>query len=427
MRILLSTIGSHGDVHPFIAIGKALRRRGHDVALLVQPLYRKLTLDAGLEHIPLGDEVIDLSIIAENPRMMDPWRGPPTIVRELILPETPKIFNTVERELTHGGFDALVTHHIAFGAAWAAEKHGVPCAAVGLAPLVWMSRHEPLIGTPITPADPPRWLYRTTHRLIRPMLRKLYDKPINAVRAEFRLPPVRDAFLAETHAGDVTLGLWSTHFRGPLADDPPNSHICGFSWFDAHKDHDHLTPDVESFLNEGEPPILFTLGSTAVFVAGPFYEAAAEACRRLGRRGLLLIGRAEHAPKHLPPGVRTFTYAPHSIVMPRAAANVIHGGVGTTAQALRAGRPMIVVPFAHDQFDNAARAVRLGVSRTVKRSRLSADTMEAALRAVLDSPDVASRARTLGAKIAAEDGAVRAAEIVEQTFAQRRTPEPAAA
>lgn len=419
MRILLATIGSHGDVHPFLAVGSALRARGHEVAMLVQPLYARQVIDAGLEHIPLGDRAVDLDIIAQNPRMMDGVRGSPAIIRELILPEAPRIFHAVAAALDHHRFDLVLTHHICFGAAWACERKNVPCASACLSPLAWASRHEPLIGTPVSRPDPPRWRYRAAYPLIPTVTRWLYDPAMNRVRRELGLPRRRNVFLDEARGGALSFALWSPHFRGPLPDDPPRGRICGFTWFDSHRDHDHLAPEIERFLAEGEPPILFTLGSTAVYVAGGFYEAAARACERLGQRGLLLTGGKLAPPKNLPPGVRAFAYAPHSVVMPRARINVIHGGIGTTAQALRAGRPVVVVPFAHDQFDNAARAVRLGVARTLRRSKVNADRLEMTLRGLLDDPGASARAEVLGSLLAAEDGAVTAARALEELHAGR--------
>jgi UDP:flavonoid glycosyltransferase YjiC (YdhE family) len=155
-------------------------------------------------------------------------------------------------------------------------------------------------------------------------------------------------------------------------------------------------------------------------VAGPFYEASAGACRILGRRGLLLTGRPEYAPRELPPGVGAFTYAPYTAVLPRGCATVHHGGIGTTAQAMRAGRPTVIVPFAHDQFDNAARAWRLGVSETLARKRLSAVSMSAALRKILDDPAYAARAATLGQRIASDDGDEIAAARLEELVQRKR-------
>ncbi len=131
-------------------------------------------------------------------------------------------------------------------------------------------------------------------------------------------------------------------------------------------------PELLRFLDAGEPPIVFTLGSAAVWIADDFYAVSIAAARALGRRALLLAGEnAADIRAHAPDGIGVFDYAPHSAVMPRAGVIVHQGGVGTTAQALRAGRPMLVVPFGQDQPDNARRVVGLGVARTIPEGRLS--------------------------------------------------------
>jgi UDP:flavonoid glycosyltransferase YjiC (YdhE family) len=247
----------------------------------------------------------------------------------------------------------------------------------------------------------------------------LYDGPMNAQRMRLGLSGGRNWLTRDVKAAPVLLGLWSRYFRGPMPDDPVSGRICGFVWHDRHREQEHASDEIERFLDEGEPPVIFTLGSTAVHVAGRFYEAAAQACRLIGRRGLLLTGKREYAPRSLPGGpsaVRAFTYAPYSEVLHRGCATVHHGGIGTTAQALRGGRPTVIVPFAHDQFDNAARVRRLGVSETVSRRRLSGDSLAAALRRVLDDPRVVKRASLLGAQVD-EDGAETAADLLERMCA----------
>src|SRR5262249_40322391 len=153
--------------------------------------------------------------------------------------------------------------------------------------------------------------------------------------------------------------------------------------------HEHPAADLERFLAKGEPPILFSLGTAAVHVADGFYHEAAEACRILGRRGMLLIANTDLKFEKLPKGVETFTDIPFSHVMPRGAASVHHGGIGTTGQAMAAGRPTVVVPHAHDQYDNAARVKRLGISETLRRGKLTAERLAGALRSVLDDASCA--------------------------------------
>ena len=198
-----------------------------------------------------------------------------------------------------------------------------------------------------------------------------------------------------------------------MPDDPPNGVICGFPWFDgaATREPD---PGLESFLAAGEPPIVFSLGSSAVHVPGSFYEEAAEACRQLGRRGILLCSTADAGPAGLSDSVRAFGYVPFSRVLPRGCASVIHGGVGTMAQALRAGRPTVVVPFAHDQFNNALRVEALGLGAKVSRKRAAASGLASTLKRVLEDPDVQSRCRRMGDLLEREVGAAQAADRLER-------------
>ena len=170
-----------------------------------------------------------------------------------------------------------------------------------------------------------------------------------------------------------------------------------------------MPPELARFLDAGPPPLVITLGSSAVVDAGPFYEHSVAAAKRLGRRAALLVGKnPRNRPASLPEGIVAFAYAPYSELFPRAAAIVHQGGIGTTAQAMRSGRPMLVMPYAHDQPDNAERVRRLGVARTIARQRYTPARAAAELRHLLDNPVYRQRASAVGRKIQQEDG-VRAA------------------
>lgn len=420
MRALLIPIGSHGDVHPFIAIGRALARRGHEVTVMTNPYFDALVRDAGLRPRAIGERQDLQEAIQATPDSMHRLRGAMAILREMMLPLVPDMLARVDEAIRELRPDVAVIHPIALGAHWVCEKHGVPWAMATLAPCSWMSRHEPLIAIkhPWRPENPPLWWSRMWLAGGRMMLARAVDPGLNRIRASMGLPPERGQFEKAMRGGMINLALWSSAFRAPVKDDPPNSLVCGFPWHDRHREGEAPAEDLERFLNDGEPPIVFTLGTAAVHLSGRFYHDAVEACRTLSRRGLLLVGKPEYAPRDLPPSVRAFTYAPFSTLLPRAAATVHHGGIGTTAQGLRSGRPTVVVPMAHDQFDNAARVSRLGMSRTVDFHRLSSARLSRALREVLDDPSFARRAGQLGPVIAREDGGEAAAVAVERLAAR---------
>src|SRR5262249_1822099 len=172
--------------------------------------------------------------------------------------------------------------------------------------------------------------------------------------------------------------------------------ISGFPFYD-RDGRAGMPTELVHFLDAGPPPLVFTLGSSAVVDAGPFYEHSATAARRLGRRAVLLVGKnPRNQPASLPDGVVAFAYAPYSELFPRAAAVVHQGGIGTTAQAMRSGRPMLVMPYAHDQPDNAERVRRLGIARTIARHRYRPARAAAELRPLLDNPVYRQRAAEVG-------------------------------
>jgi len=429
MNVLLVTLGSHGDIHPFVALGRALRARGHRAAILTNPHFAPLIGHAGLECLPIGDAQDIRDIITTRP-VMDAHRGPLTVMRELMLPLVPQIYQRTLDSLRDLRIDSCLTHPICMGAPWACERAGVPCDNVALAPSLWFNPRDALVMTAWGSPEPRRWVVRAQVTAARLLMRLALDPGLNRARRDLGLGRIRDGFFTAALGGRHNLALWSPLFRDALPSDPPTGRLCGFPWHDSLGGDDPEWVEIERFLGEGEPPILFTLGTAAVHAPGAFYAQAAHACSTLGRRGILLVGREDARPRGLPPGIGAFAYAPYSKLLPRCAAAVHHAGIGTTAQVLRSGRPSVPVPFAHDQFDNAARLQRLGVARIAKRGSGFVARLAGALGHVLDDPSLVLRASELGAQIAREDGAAAAVEIIAGVNrsaaapAERRPPVP---
>lgn len=418
MNVLITSIGSAGDINPFIAIGRALRRRGHRVRVLVNPYFREQVAAADLEFLPLGTEA-QFRRLVDLPCVRRPRKGSPQLWREHTLPNVPPLLDAIEAQARDDPPDVVLYHPLSLGALWICRRYEIPTAVAALSPLAWMSRRDGSVHSrTFVNRTAPGWLVRGYLWVVRMYLRWMIDRDLNRIRRQRDLPPMRDIFFDSILNADAGLGMWSPVFRGPAPDDPPNARICGFQWFDHGHQVSQTDDELTRFLETGAPPIVFTMGTTVVTAAGGFYEHAAEACRRLGRRGLLLTGSAENAPKRLPPGVRAFPYAPFSLVLPRACATVHHGGVGTTGQALRSGKPTVVIPVAYDQFDNAARLKRLGVSETLLTSRVTPKSLAAALQRVLQSPAITRRAEELASKLVGEDGAAVAAEELERLVAR---------
>src|SRR5690606_25404299 len=236
----------------------------------------------------------------------------------------------------------------------------------------------------------PRVLRRALSRLADRMMLDPASAPhVNAIRARLGLLPIDRVFLNALYSPLLNLAMFPEWFAPPQPDWPANLLQCDFPLFDG-LDDSGLPPEAERFLDAGDAPVVFTPGS-AMRYGRRFFAAAAGACERLGLRGILLTRYPGQVPETLPRGVERFDFVPLGGLLPRVAGLVHHGGVGTTAAALAAGIPQVVVPFSHDQPDHAARVVRLGVGGRVMPNRLDARNLADALGRLLGADDVRRR------------------------------------
>jgi UDP:flavonoid glycosyltransferase YjiC (YdhE family) len=417
-RIVLTTTGSLGDLHPFLAIGLGLAARGHSVTIATSEIYRAKVERTGLGFAPMGPHFESLS--PEWMReAMDARKGPEFLIRHVLYPAAPAAYREVMAALR--GADAVVTHPIAFASQIAAEKSGLPWVSTVTAPLSFLSRYDPSVLAPAPFLKKLRGLGLGANGFILKLGRaqtKRWMKPITQFRASLNMPPGQDPLFEGQHSPQRVLALFSRVLAEPQPDWPRQTRVTGFPFYDQAEHGQQLDPELARFLDAGSPPIVFTLGSSAVFDPGTFYQESLAAVKRLGRRAALLAGpNAIRGP--LPPGTVVFAYAPYSKIMPRAAAVVHQGGAGTCGQALAAGRPMLVMPYGFDQPDNAARLERLGVARVIGRKRYTARRAADELARLLTDGRYAERAAQAARRIAAEDGVRAACDAVEQCVGGR--------
>ncbi len=414
-RIVLATYGSFGDLHPYLALAQVLQQRGHQPVVATTNYYRAKVEALGIPFHPVRPDAPDLD---GDPglarRVMDPRRGIKVILHELLLPFVRQSYEDLTEAAR--GADLIVSHPLTYAAPMVAQKQGLPWASSLLAPCGMLSVYDP----PVPPPAP--WLewfrplgplfHRPLFRLVRRKFRPL-TRACDELLAELGLPAVPDPLFEGQHSPHLVLALFSHLIGSPQPDWPRPTRVTGFPFFDQDR-ADWPREELKRFLDAGPPPVVFTLGTSAVLDAGDFYTESIKAVRLLGRRAVLLVGThpCKLGAEPLPEGVLACGYVPHSELFPHAAAIVHQGGVGTTAQALRAGRPMLVVPFAFDQPDNAARVRRLGVARVIPRKAYRAERVAAELRR-LESPQYAERAALVGKQIQNEDGAQQAAEALE--------------
>jgi len=412
-RIVLATFGSYGDLNPFLALGLELQRRGHEPVIATAEGYRRDVERSGLGFAPVRPD-IDRDDFKMFERALDRVRGPEVIIRELVMPHVREAYEDLERACA--GADLLLSHSLTYAAPVLAEKKNMIWLSVVLQPLMFLSAEDPSVMAPapwlaaLRPLGP---AFNRALFLIIKLAASRWGEPVRALRKELGLPRGADPIFAGQYSPYGTLALFSPKYAEPQLDWPENTLACGFPFLDSDIGGKELDPKLEAFLTNGTPPVVFTLGSAAVMIAGDFYKNAVASVKGYGVRAILLAGPAAKDMTDLPAGIEAYESAPYHSLFPRCAAVVHSGGIGTTAQALRAGVPQMIVPFAHDQFDNAARVTRLGAGDALDGRNPTGPELAATLSRLLDDDNVKRQAFQIGTAIRAENGVFLACDAIE--------------
>ena len=429
-RIVLSTFGSFGDIHPYVAIALELKARGLHPVIATSEVYREKMNVAGIEFVPVRPDMPSHDepekLIKLSTELIDQKTGTERVI-ELFTGNLREVYDDLNAAVE--GADLLVTHLLPLVGPIVAQKRGLTWISTVLAPVSFFSAYEP----PVAPQMPSLYhlvkLSPVFGKLFRRVAKVRMDHMLKAVyqlRAELGMPHGEQPLLDGQHSPQRVLALFSPVIGRPQPDWPPNTRVAGFAFYD-RRDYfgeTEMQPELLRFLEDGPPPIVFTLGSSAFWVAENFYRDSLKTAQTLGYRALLLIGHQQNMPaESLPQGVAAFEYAPFEQVFPRAAAIVHSGGIGTTGQALKSGKPQLVVPHAHDQFDNAARVVRLGCGRSLPRPRYNAAGATKELAALLGDRNYSTRAGELGLQVQKENGAAAAADAIEELLTTDRMRE----
>lgn len=416
MKFILAPLGSAGDVHPPIGLGEVLVRRGHEVVMITAENFRELTERCGMTYAELGTREEFLEA-AQHPDLWHPRRAFPYIVNNMIRVLMPRQHRLIKEHYSPGR-TVLIGSCLSFGARVAHDSLGIPLVTLHMQPSVIYSRYD-------TPVFPGPLVFQTG--MLRGLRHGIFwlgeklviepsaGKVVNEFRRELGLPPVRH-MLQYWHSPQGIVCLFPDWYAPPQPDWPANVTLTHFPLWD-ERGMAEWPEGLADYLDAGEPPIAFTPGSAMMF-GRKFFAAAADACRRTGRRGILLSRFEEHIPADLPDGVRHFSYVPFSELLPRCAATVHHGGIGSTAQGLAAGIPQLIMPMAHDQPDNVNRLQRLGVGDWLSPARFTGPNVARKLEKLLNSPKVRENCRQVAARFENRSGLEEAATAMEK-FAAR--------
>jgi len=420
--IAIATIGTLGDLFPFFQLGSELKKRGHAIIFATSKLYQPQVEELGFTFFPLRPDLADIgvSVSEVGKQVMDPHKGPEFMFKKMIVPYIQQSYEDMNRLADEA--DILITHPLVLTASLVAEKKGARWITVVLSPISLFSVYDP----------PVLWVNFITRRwrpgpalsrlILKLVNRKLagWAKPLDQLRHKVGLPPNPYALTTGQHSPQGSIALFSPAYAAPQPDWPQNMQATGFLFHDQHTDGGKLPDALTRFLQAGPAPVVFTLGSAAVFRAGTFYEESIAAVIQLKCRAVILTGimaANEHVKEQpLPDHILVLEYASFSLLFPHAAAVVHHGGIGTTAQALRAGVPTLVVPHAHDQPDNALRVKRTGTGEVLNPSQYKSRHIVKVIKQLLTNPAYKENAATIAAAIQKENAADNACNYIEKVL-----------
>lgn len=413
-RILFATIGSLGDLHPCIALGQELQRRGHFVTIAAAEFYRSKVEDVGLAFRAMRPNwnPTDQELIRQCENLRT---GPEILYRKLILPHISDTYHDLLSACADQ--DLLLAGELTYAAPLVAERLDLPWASMILSPSSFFSCDDPSVLVTV-PAlihlkrlgRPVYWAALNACRLAT----RHWSNPVRRLRRQQGLSRQCDPVFRDKYSKHLVLALFSSALADRQPDWPGQTIQPGFVFHDQDRKGADIPSGLARFLAKGNPPVVFTLGSTAVHHPGNFYEASVSAIRRLNCRAVL-VGCPKSAA--ITPDIFATSYAPYSQLFPYAAVVVHQGGSGTTAQALRAGKPMLIVPYGWDQPDNAARVQRIGAGLTLARKQYSADTAFKAIKRLLTESSFSSHAQSIAAHLSVEDSLRTAGVAIELTLA----------
>ena len=406
MRFILTPLGSGGDVYPFIGIACALRRRGHEVRIITNGHFRDVVERHGIPYTEFGTPEQYRQAI-EHPDLWHPLRGFRTVMR--FVREQRHLMEMIVRETGTDG--VVIAHTLAFAARLLQDAGRQRCISIALQPATLRSVYQgPVMGGNHGMTRLPRFAQRglwwaADRLLVDPVVQEILDP----LQQELGLPRQRHYFDQWLHSPLLTIGLFPDWYAPVQPDWPASVRLASFPVCDTLSGRE-VPPELWQML-EGSRPVVFTAG-TGNIQAHRFFDTAVQTCRESKRSGILLTTHRQQLPSSLPQGVRHFDFAPLSRILPRCAALVHHGGIGTTAAALAAGIPQIIMPLSHDQPDNAARVVRNHWGRRLWPKQFTATRLAPLLREVMVDETVANACGAAAKRLAPANGLERACDLI---------------
>ncbi|MFV0337363.1 MAG: glycosyltransferase [Chthoniobacterales bacterium] len=411
MRIVFASIGSLGDLHPLLALAKTCQARGHKVQIAASPFFKDYLQKLGFDFHPLRPA------LEPNPRLISRLghskRGPERLFRDEIFPAVRETYEDLCAATQNA--DAFVVGELLYIAPLVAHTNKLPWANAILSPSSFLSAADPCVLAPAPWLYPLRHLGTWPQRAVLNIGRHVttrWAQPLFKLRKELGFPDGPSPIFEGKYSPHCVLTFFPKFFAAPQNDWPEKIIQVGFPFYEQPTTPE-LRQQIQDFQNADEPPLVFTLGSTAVHMAENFYTLAQQVSQSLDRRAILLTGdNALNSPPDK--NILRIPYAPLSLVLQKATAIVHHGGIGSCAEGLRAGVPALVIPFGYDQPDNAQRLAKLEVAIVGKRTQITFKHLKNSLEKILQTPEMNQRAQSLAKQISPKKTLLQATEALEK-------------
>jgi len=414
MNVVITTLGSYGDVYPFVGLGVSLSRRGHNVTLLTNPFFEELARKYSLDFLPIGTRE-QYEEFSTHPALFDPRNSLSVFFKTLIIPSIRPAYERIHERIQPDK-TLIVSGNTVFAARLIQEKHQVPVITIHTIPMALKSAHE----MPKNRMFPfPDWLPLALKRFYwwvadKAVVDPLICPELNTFREELGLPPVSRIMTKWSNSPHMVIGLFPPWFAQPQPDWPQGTRLTGFPLFDEDQESS-TAPEITAFLDQGEPPIVF-MPASLMQQAKHFFHIAVKSCQEVGKRAILLSRYKHHIPDLLPEGIQHFEYIPLQHILPRVDALVHQGGIGTCAQALRHGAPQLIRPMAYDQFDNAWRLKSLGVGDWIVPEKWNVPTVTAKIQAITSASNVRERCQAIASRFEGIDPMRETCELIESAL-----------
>ncbi|MCP4314754.1 MAG: glycosyltransferase family 1 protein [Hyphomicrobiales bacterium] len=426
MKILILTIGSRGDVQPYVALGKGLIAAGHDVTLATCERFRGYIEEHGLNYGFISDDLM---------KIIDSDQG------KALMEDTTNIFRTVaamikmsrqvaplRRKAVEDSWavardvepDMVLFHPKAVLGPAIAEKFGIPCILATPIPMIVPTSEFPCVGFPELGLG--GWYNRLGYRIVNALIKASSSKDVRTWRRETDTPVKRTNvdYLRDQDGREIPALHALSEYVLPRPSDWPQTAIMSGYWFLNAIDSWRPPEDLQAFLDAGPPPIYVGFGSMSGRNPERLAKAAIDALDKTGRRGILATGWGGLQASDLPESIFMIDQAPHDWLFPRCTAVVHHGGAGSTAAGLRAGKPTLICPFFADQPFWGKTVHRLGAGPVpIPQKKVNAEGLATGFNQLMTNEQMRSKAEDVGIKLRNEDGVGNAVAFIERMAAAR--------